>query len=349
MNSSLVALSHAKILKGPHQIAFDITNRCNYKCLHCFNRSGENWLIKDELSNEEVEKFVKDIAELKPLNFCFCGGEPLLRKDVLYKSAVILSSKGIIVSLVTNGSLVTKEIAKELKRNGVKRIQVSLDGANPESVEFLRKNKKSFNYAVNAISIFAEEGFEVGVAFAPTRKNWNEIEETYRLVKKLGARSFRVQPLMIIGRAQLHEEILPTPLQYREIVRTINKLKLEDSEVEWGDPVDHLIRFRTICEHLVNFVNIKANGGIAPSPYLPIVVGNIRKRRFTDYWEAGLARIWEIPLVKRLASKIVSNSDFGKEHRNIPRVWFDKDIELDIIDDNLFGGKDDERILSYFQ
>lgn len=120
------------------------------------------------------------------------------------------------------------------------------------------------------------------------------------------------------------------------MITIIYKLRAENGiSVQWGDPVDHLIRFRSISKHCVNFTGVKANGGIEVSPYIPLIVGNVRRHRFSEYWDAGLARIWEIPEVKELATRIVSIEDFRKKEEDIPTVWFDKDIELDLIDDAL--------------
>lgn len=339
---SVIPLKHARVLRGPHQVAFDITNRCNYRCLHCYNRSGENLIIRNELNDKEVLTFIKDVADLKPLNLCFCGGEPMLREELIYKVANVLAASEVTVSMVTNGSLITPEKAKELFKEGVSRVQISVDGASPETHERLRPHRGAFESAISAISHFKEAGYkDISVAFTPTRFNWMEIEETYHLCMKLGASSFRVQPLMILGRAQIkQEEIAPTPIQYREIIRIINKLRSDNcGTIEWGDPVDHLIRFRTICEHCVNFASVKADGSIQVSPYLPLVVGNVRRHKFREYWEAGLARIWEVPIVKDLAARISSIADFGKRAIGTPIVWFDKDIEIDIIEDELIKDK----------
>lgn len=224
---SQIPLKHARVLRGPHQMAFDITNRCNYRCLHCYNVSGENLVTQNELNDEEVIKFIKDVARLKLLNFCFCGGEPMIREKVLYRSASILAANGVTCSMVTNGSLITKEKAKYLLQNGVSRVQVSIDGARAETHEKLRLYKNAFKYATEAISHFKETGYkDIMVAYTPTKFNWMEIEEAYFLCMKLGATSFRIQPLMLLGRAQVRpEDLIPNPMQYREIVRVVNKLR----------------------------------------------------------------------------------------------------------------------------
>jgi len=333
-----IGIKHAKILRGPHQIAFDLTYKCNFRCLHCYNLSGENILNRNELKDNEVVSFIKDVSKLQPYNFCFCGGEPLLREKILYESAKILADNGIIVSLVTNGSLVTRERAKKLKESGVKNVQVSLDGARAETHEMLRQYKNAFNLAVNAIRYFIEENYEeVSIAFIPTRFNYLEIEDTFYLCKELGVDKVNVQPLMLLGRTRLNSDIIPTPLQYRWLVKKINEIqrKYKEPIIQWGDPVDHLIRFRTLTQHCINFVTVRANGDIAVSPYLQLTVGNIKRHSLKEYWDAGLPRIWELPIVKEFAKQINSVVEFNKSS-----VWFERNIEIDIIDDHLFEEKE---------
>lgn len=76
------------------------------------------------------------------------------------------------------------------------------------------------------------------------------------------------------------------------------------------------------------------------SPYLPIIVGNVRNHNLKEYWDAGLSRIWEIPIIEKLASQIISTIDFGRKKENgTPNVWFEHDITLDLIDNNLMKGE----------
>lgn len=339
---STITLKHSHLIRGPGQISFDITNQCNYRCLHCYNRSGENLLIHDELSDDEIIRFVNDIATIKPYGFCFCGGEPLLRKKILLQAAHILASHGITVSLVTNGSLLTQQVVQDLIKAGVVGVQISLDGATAQTHERLRCHKHAFAYSIHALQLLKKSGgfTNIGVAFSPTSFNWNEVKATYELSKKFGATTFRIQPLIPQGRTQQQtEDFIPNPLHYRSIVRTIHTINQNGGiPIEWGDPVDHLIRFRTFCKHCVNFSHIKANGDIAISPYLPIIVGNIRNHSFSDYWNAGLVRIWEHSHVKHLSGRILSIRDFGKKDQKTPTPWFEHDIIFDIIEKKYDAG-----------
>ncbi|MCE5192383.1 radical SAM protein, partial [bacterium] len=89
-SDSAIPLKHAKVLRGLFQMSLDITNRCNFRCLHRYDRSGENPIVTDELSDEELINLARDVATFHLYNFCFCGGEPLLRKDLMCTMAKIL-------------------------------------------------------------------------------------------------------------------------------------------------------------------------------------------------------------------------------------------------------------------
>ncbi len=265
----------------------------------------------------------------------------------MINAAKIISLSCSFISLVSNGYLLTKDIAKELINSGITRVQISLDGAKKETHERLRGKEGSFERAINAIKILKEIDFkDVGVAFCPTSFNYYELEETVKICKNLGVNNFRVQPLMVLGRAKYNlQKILPTPQQYRELVKKIEKLKqiyFPEMIIEWGDPVDHLICFSTFLEHCIAFVGIKANGAIETSPYLPIVVGNIRRHKLSEYWNKGLVKLWEIKKIKDMARKIVSIKDMGIKKESIPIVWHEKDIELDLIDDKPFNQQEEE-------
>lgn len=327
----------ARILIGPFQVSLDITNQCNLRCKHCYNASGENYIAaSDELTDQEVLKLVTDIAAMKPMNFCFCGGEPLLRKDLLMEAARILKEGCRFVSMVTNGYLVTPDIAQSIVASGVERLQVSLDGARSETHDRLRRRKGAFDRAINAIIAFKEAGaFDIEVAFCPTAFNIHEFPIFYDLCNRLEIKNIRVQPLMLLGRTNKYlNELQPTNAQYRELVSMINKYRIacNGPNIEWGDPIDHLIRFRTLISPCVPFISIKANGSIVASPYLPLTIGNIRNHTITEYWNAGLISVWQHPIVQAFAERIQSVPDYCKAKEGMPVIWYEKDIELDIID-----------------
>lgn len=334
---------HSSIMRGPYQMSIDITNKCNLRCLHCFNRSGENPCVENELSDKEIIDFLYDVVRIKPLNICFCGGEPLLRKDLLIKGITIVSDAGIKASMVTNGILMTAEIAKQLKASNVFQVQVSVDGMG-ESHNRLRNMEGSFDKAIQALRYLSDEGIKTAVSFAPTAWNIGDIEKVCNILKEIGVSELRCQPLMIMGRGSENKDTInPSQRQYRELVRTIHRINRElilsnaKFSIQWGDPIDHLIRFSNYFDGCCMYICVKADGGITPSIYLPITVGNIRRHKLSEYWEYGMARVWQLKKVVKMESLIRSVSEMNSgADELVPEAYKDKDIDIDFIDDLLY-------------
>lgn len=328
---------NAKILIAPHQISIDITNKCNLRCLHCYNFSGENCIIDNEISDEDFINFIESISDFHLRNICFCGGEPLLRKKLLLKSAKILKNKKCEnISIVTNGFFLTKETLKELIEAGVNRIQVSLDGSNKFSHDRMRNKEGAFEKATKALELISSQNVEFSVAFCPTSFNYNEFEDVFNYLKSLNKKcTLRVQPLMEMGRANKNlKEIIPSIEEYRCLVKKIYKLqKDEQIEIIWGDPIDHILRFSTM-NIPYSMVSIRANGDIVLSPYLPLVVGNIKKYTLKDYWDAGLNKIWDYKICKEIAKLLNSVDDMAKLQDKL-ELFKDDDIYVDLIDQDL--------------
>lgn len=330
------------IIRGPYQLSLDITNNCNYRCLHCYNSSGENNTANCEMTDTQIINLIKEIAEIKPFGICFCGGEPLLKLELILKCSDILYEGGVKnISMVSNGYFMTEEVVKRLKEHHVSHIQISLDGANSETCFDLRQNNKAFEKAINALKIVTEAGnLSPSVAFCPTKNNIEQFEEVCDICESIGVSTLRVQPLMIIGRANKNlEKIIPSNLQYIELVRKIRKMQIKyatkDLYIEYGDPLNHIFVAK---EKKFNFTSysfsIRADGSIAVSPYLPITVGNVKRHSIKEYWNANFYKVWNLDVVQKLAKNLNCVENMGA-HGNL-ETWIDKNIEIDIIDDHVF-------------
>lgn len=90
--------------------AIDLTYKCTFRCLHCFNSSGEHSLNKQELSDAEILQFIDDINNYSVGLISIGGGEALLRKELILQISDYLSGNNskIDLALVTNGYLMTK-------------------------------------------------------------------------------------------------------------------------------------------------------------------------------------------------------------------------------------------------
>ena len=89
-------------------VAIDITYKCNFRCKHCYNSSGEHQRNSKELSDDEILKIVDEICDYYPESICMCGGETLLRVELICKVAELVNKKSngkISLNMVTNGYL----------------------------------------------------------------------------------------------------------------------------------------------------------------------------------------------------------------------------------------------------
>ena len=313
--------------------------------MHCYNSSGDNFQSKDELTDAEVCSFVDEFKDVKLLNFCFCGGEPLLRKDLIVTSTKKLRLYGCKnVAMVSNGFFLDEDTLDELIDAGLTRIQISLDGFNESSHNYIRNNPNAYKAATDAIKLIAKKKIESSVAFTPTSYNIGELSDIKKFISDLGLNSsLRVQPVMIMGRAADNVlKIVPNKIQYRELVASIKKMNEAGGKVniDWGDPIDHLIRF-TKRDLLITNAVVRSNGEIIVDPYIPVVVGNIRKHSFFEYWEAGLFDIWTQKLIKKLAETILTTEDMDiYNNKYIPDIFKKGDIYLDLIDTPKFEFED---------
>ena len=142
-----------RIPENGGRVLWEITNTCNYHCSYCIF-SSETIKYENELTTDEVKKTIK---ELKDNNFTyikFTGGEPFTRKDMtdILKYAIEL---GFDMDISTNASLITENIAKELKDMNFPMVHVSLDGADKNSHEFVR-GKDTFERTLKGIKYLTE-------------------------------------------------------------------------------------------------------------------------------------------------------------------------------------------------
>ena len=336
-----VFIYNTEVLSAPLAMSIEITNKCMLKCLHCYNRSGDD-LQRDELSDDELLNLTKYISKKNLFSFCFCGGEPLIKYDLVLKMCAILKESQVSLNMVSNGWLIDKEKVIKLKKAGMGHIQISIDGKDSFTHDYMRGVPGAYDKAINALNILEECGIRFSVAFCPTDFNINGFPELVGKIDKFrNLLKIRVQPLMNLGRGSLND-IEPSEEQYRKLVKYIKNYNLIKGAriIEWGDPVDHLIRWNNLEFNQICYSDIKSDGTLLVSSYLPIAVGNLRRHSYEEYWEAGLGKSWKIPVVKELVANIDSISSLGYSNSKIPKMFFENNIEFDLIDDNVFDNLD---------
>ncbi len=292
-NLKLAYSPNAKIL-GKHVplvISWNTTLKCNLKCPHCYVNatSGD---LNDELSTKDAHKLIDQISDVSRPMLILSGGEPLLRKDV-FDLIQYGTSKGLRMAMGSNGWLIDDSMAKKLKTAGIKTVSISLDSSIPENHDAFRGVRGSWKKAISAIKALRANNVLVQVNTTVTQENYHEIEEIMSLVEKLGVENFHLFFLVPTGRATRIADI--SPEKYEEMIKmafsktTKHNLNVRPScapqfmriAKSMGLDMRKWIRG---CIAGLYYCRVCSNGEITPCPYLPIKLGNVRNRTFSDIW-----------------------------------------------------------------
>ena len=162
-------------------VVWNVTRACNLKCVHCYARAVDR-THERELNHEQGLSLIDDMAAFGAPVVLFSGGEPLMRPD-LVELANYAVSKGMRAVISTNGTLITKYKAKELKEVGLSYVGVSLDGMEEINDRF-RGRKGAFKDAMAGIINCQEVGLKVGLRFTINRMNTAEVPRIFDLLEK---------------------------------------------------------------------------------------------------------------------------------------------------------------------
>ena len=154
------SLSHV-----PKIVVWNTTSNCNLKCRHCYLEATSSQPF-GELSKVQAENFIEDLANMGVAVLLFTGGEPLLRKDIFHLGQ-FAKERGLRPVLSTNGTLITKEVARQIKQAGFVYVGISLDGTQATN-DMFRQNKGAFLNALSGIRYCRDAGIKVGLRFTLT-------------------------------------------------------------------------------------------------------------------------------------------------------------------------------------
>lgn len=162
-------------------VVWNMTKRCNLRCVHCYAQAESEEGI-DAISTKKAKEIIDDLANYGAPVILFSGGEPLVRKD-LVELAHYAVSKGMRAVISTNGTLITREKAKELKEVGLSYVGISLDGGEEVHDRF-RKVPGSFAKAMEGVENCQKEGLKVGLRFTINKRNVEEVPKIFKILEE---------------------------------------------------------------------------------------------------------------------------------------------------------------------
>ncbi len=275
---------------------FELTMRCNERCLHCGSRCGD--VKSEELPLEVYKRILDEVkAEFSPRlpQICITGGEPLLRKD-FFEILSYAHALGFSWGMTTNGTLITKEVARKLAKAGMNTVSVSLDGL-AEQNDMLRQTPGGYERALQGIrNLVAQHAFQhVQVTTVVHHKNIGDLPGLFEVLDGIDIDSWRVVNMEPIGRALSYPDLMLTEEDYQRLFSFIREMRENDYPVCYGcshylgTELEAEVRdWYFLCMAGIQVASIMANGDVGACLDIErrpeTIQGNIFKDRFTDLW-----------------------------------------------------------------
>ena len=218
------AVSYGEFSQGLHQrfgdqrlpveVSLEVTRRCPLECQHCYNNlaMGDLAARNRELSSEEYETLLTELADMGVIWLLFTGGEIFARKDFLdiYTSA---KKKGFLITLFTNGILINEKIADYLREFPPFAIEITLYGRTRETYEALTQMRGSFDRCMRGIRLLLERGLPLKLKTVGTKVNCHEVIGMKEFAEQELGVEFKfdsmINPRIDCSQAPLHVRLSP--------------------------------------------------------------------------------------------------------------------------------------------
>jgi MoaA/NifB/PqqE/SkfB family radical SAM enzyme len=180
----------------------ELTHACNLRCGFCYTDSPRHTLQRTpDLSDEAWLSIADQAADLGVIEVVLTGGEPLLRRELVFELIERLEMGGVGLTLNTNGWFVDDVAADRLAGIGGLQVDISIDGATPGLHDASRCVPGSWRRAVDATGRLLDRGVPVQVVHVVTPENEQAFPAFLEQMWTLGVGSVRVTPVVPVGAA----------------------------------------------------------------------------------------------------------------------------------------------------
>ncbi len=205
----------------PFIVIWEVTQACDLACVHC-RASAQTWRHPLELSTAEGERLIDEVAEMKVPVFVLTGGDPLRRPDI-YELVEYAHRRGVRISLTPSATpLLSQEAIRELKKRGLARLAVSLDGSKAEIHDAFRGVTGSYARTLEAIGWAREAGLPVQINTTITRRSLEDFDPLAGLLRSLDIVLWSIFFLVPTGRGRLSDLI--TAEEFERVFEKIYRL-----------------------------------------------------------------------------------------------------------------------------
>jgi radical SAM protein with 4Fe4S-binding SPASM domain len=277
-----------------------ITNLCNLRCEHCYQ---DDFSTKRDLDWSGLRKVSHNLLDtLREWDQKTCihvtGGEPLLKSD-LFLLLDHLDQQQVVdeLGIITNGLLLDREMMRRLSVfPKLKKIKISLDGADAETNDAIRSKGVFEKVMRNISSTREEERFEVFVMFTAMKRNFRNLPSLFKLCRDSGINGLIIERFIPLGRGKgAVREVLDRE-EWREMIGMLTRffsieerdpsvLPYQAFQVSFTGEEPELLG--APCVIGVDGLCIMPEGDVFPCRRLPISIGNLLVTSLKQIWEGS--------------------------------------------------------------
>ena len=185
-----------------YSVSWNLTQRCNLECAHCYMSAHAGADTRGELTTDECRRIIDEIAVVNPNVFLILtGGEPFLRKD-LFEIAGHATARKFTTVLGTNGVLLREKEAKAMREHNVLGASISLDSTDRARHDAFRRLPGAWDGAIRATRVLTDEGLDFSLHMSVTDWNVAEVPAMIDLARTLGAKVLNFFFLVRTGRGR---------------------------------------------------------------------------------------------------------------------------------------------------
>jgi radical SAM protein with 4Fe4S-binding SPASM domain len=256
----------------PFQVSLELTHRCNLSCKHCYI----DLPAKEELSSGELKDVLDQLAEAGAMYLLLTGGEPLMRSD-FFDIAFYAKKRGFVIMLLTNGTLITPEVARDIEKLKPMFVGISIHGATASTHDGITGRQGSFVSVIRAVELLRNLAVKVSLHTLLMDSNIHEAEAMRELAGGIGV--------------YLHvdNQLVPTrsgslaPFQYRASQAELR----QHSCGELVGGIKASSGANGICKAGRGTCSITPKGDVFPCLLMPLKIGNLRQTKFAEIWQSN--------------------------------------------------------------
>jgi len=281
----------------PELCVWELTLKCNMRCLHCGSSAGS--ARKDELSVRECLRIADDLAALGCRRISLIGGEVFLYEG-WDEVARRLSDNGLAVNIITNAMLLGKRQIDQIRRAKLVNVCISLDGMEANHNR-IRNSSMAFRKVLEGIELLRKEEIPISVVTSLLDFNFYDLEDMYNFLLKAGVFAWQIQVATPMGNMAKNRDLALNPAKMPLITKFVrDKKDRQEMRVYPGDDIgyfdEHEIYLRTRpgvicswngCQAGLSVIGIDSVGNVkgCESIYADeFIEGNLRSETLEQIW-----------------------------------------------------------------